>query len=188
MFATLVLALATAWMAMKTGAVALATQAAAEQSKAEAAATRDSVDELQKDRELAWRPYLVIAVTSTSSGPDGIAATLDIENVGRGPALDCVHAFISNGRWSRSSLFAVTPGSRAADIRSYSKEPPIFGALFTFDQDDIDNVHVVVCHDAFGDKLYRFVGGRTGFEVWRRDTPRPAWAEAAGLIEPQLSV
>lgn len=54
---TLALAGVTAWMAWKTRDVAEATRQAAKAAADEAKASNATVTEIQRDRELNWRPY-----------------------------------------------------------------------------------------------------------------------------------
>ena len=178
--ATFVLAAIAAWNVRKTGALVSAT----EKSAAAAAAT---VDEIRRDRELAWMPYVVLEPGAFGSniGPNEMTITGFVTNVGRGPALNCFHAYIGSGKWSRSPLFGIPAGDKR-NVASVLTPPPIDGALFTYGQEAIDNIHVVVCQDSFGDKLYRFIGGRAGFDIWRKQEARPAWVGAALHIEPQL--
>src|SRR5581483_3231301 len=70
---TFALAIATAWMAWKTRGVAQATEK-------EAKASLATVDEIRKDRELTFRPYLSWVLTPS----------LNATNNGRGPALNSV--------------------------------------------------------------------------------------------------
>src|SRR5260370_9570000 len=59
--------------------------------KQEATASRQMIEEVRRDRELNWQPFLVTAerqrvVRPASPEPD---ITL-VKNIGRGPALNCV--------------------------------------------------------------------------------------------------
>jgi len=92
---TSVLALFT-WMAARAGQVAAkagqlaaeATREAALASRDEATATIQLAMEAQKDRELAWRPHLGLAMTHTTpagpTNPPLLSAQFELSNVGSG--------------------------------------------------------------------------------------------------------
>lgn len=132
-------------------------------------------------------PHVVLEPGAFGSniGPNEMTLNGYVTNVGRGPALNCFHAYLFQGKWSRSPLFGIPAGDKR-NVASVLTPPPIDGALFSYGQATIDNIHVVVCQDSFGDKLYRFIAGRAGFDVWRKQEARPAWVSAALHVEPQL--
>jgi hypothetical protein len=91
-------ALGTLILAFFTWRAARASQAAAEATKEAARAARDEADatatlaaQAEQDRELAWRPHLVVecrGVTSYTNETRGVELT--VRNVGRGAALGAV--------------------------------------------------------------------------------------------------
>jgi hypothetical protein len=80
--ATFVLAGITAWNVSKTAGLVTATEKSA-------AAAKATVDEIQRDRELEYRPYLSWSVKKgVMAGADATFA--NVGNFGRGPAIHCL--------------------------------------------------------------------------------------------------
>lgn len=146
-------------------------------------ATAVMAKELQRERELATRPYLTVEVLHPSYLDD-----LVIHNVGRGPALNCTWAYLEMPatRWRRSKVFHVAPGTgrrlRATDIFLNQPGDPIFtplmdpGPLNESGAPYVADVHNLFCQDETGTRLYRFIEGRAGYDVWEGDDPQPSWA------------
>lgn len=40
---------------------------------------------------------------------------------------------------------------------------------------EVADVHALFCQDETGTKLYRFIDGRVGYDVWQRGEPEPTW-------------
>ncbi len=158
------------------------------QTRASALAARRTVDELQRDRDLSWQPYLV---AGTQRGFATLAEAT-VTNIGRGPALNCVYAERRANQWARTSpgtVFALAPNEQKKmyTIEVEGRPPP---ALFESERilpvDRRDAVGVMFCQDVLGDKLFRFVSYRPGYDVWRASESPPLWAQDLVALEPVL--
>ena len=72
-----------------------------------ARSTRQLADEQRRDRDLAWRPVIVIEDTS----PNSAVKDFTIYNVGAGVALNCLFViFLADDDWLLKKGFALRPG------------------------------------------------------------------------------
>src|SRR5438309_5060037 len=75
----------------------------------EANASLATVEEIKRDRELGYRPYLswtFAEFRETEYPPEaGYADVLKVLNLGRGPALNAVYAILFVKSWRRSPTF-----------------------------------------------------------------------------------
>lgn len=120
-FGTLVLAFFTWKAARASQEAARASQTAAEATEAAAQAARDEADatvslahQAEHDRELAWRPHLVIDIQTSEAGSGSRKALLTVSNVGRGAALSAVvwvYDASLDGQWGLTPPMVVGPGT-----------------------------------------------------------------------------
>lgn len=109
---TLILAIFT-WRATEASrSAAEATGPAAEAAQIEADATVQLAQEAREDRELAWRPYLVVDPITTTSDAK---VTYKVQNIGRGPATDVIiwaYRYLHGpGTWGRVPVGALAAGA-----------------------------------------------------------------------------
>lgn len=155
----------------------------AQQQLRQAEASTVMAREMKQERELAARPYLTVEILHPPFIDD-----LMVHNVGRGPALDCVwtHVGKAEPNWRRSKVFNVAPGTGRQlrpnvdlTVTQPGHEIPLalwdYGQLNQDGQHQVVNVHALFCQDETGAKLYRFIDGRVGYDVWQRGDPEPPW-------------
>ncbi len=163
---------ATYKMAQATAAEALATLAETRASGRQVAIATRTMETMQLDQEMSWRPYLL---TDRSMG---IAQTY-IRNVGRGPALRvlCLERYLPGKWWVGGPLTVpVTDDPRKAPgVEMRDMPNPIPKELLG--HQPAPEV-VTVCCDQFGNWL-RFEPWQPSPIVWRlrSETPKPDWVE-----------
>lgn len=103
---------ATLVLAFVTWRMAAQAKKGVEVAAQEAAATARLASAAQTDRELAWRPHVVIEPGDGSGGSaDAFTDVLTVRNVGPGPALNCVCIVRDDERgWGCSTPFSLMPG------------------------------------------------------------------------------
>ncbi len=182
---TLALALVTAVMAWQTRGVAGATKDAARAAAEEAKASADTVAEIQRDRELNWRPYPFL----TTSGRYGTNGTdpdsFDFVNIGRGPAFNCVYAHyferpVGGGRvvpeWRSNTKPAVIPAAGGAQGSADLQPHPIPTSLFQdADGKMADPAIAVFYQDTLSNTAYRLLPPRAKPDVWRPGMVAEQW-------------
>lgn len=158
--------------------------AVVEQSRAahqQAEAAMKLVEETQRDRELAYRPHLVIESHTPKAGTPWDTDYL-VRNIGSGPALNCRmahHEFSGDPQqhqiWN-SPLFDLGAGDAAEVTNAPSSRwyDHVFAGLAIGGNLTVD---ACCCEDLFGNK-FRFA---RGFEMpdpqpkfWHHDGPPPA--------------
>lgn len=137
---SLALATAVATFALAFGAVltidqnAALVQAAIDEAKAstdEAKASRETVEEMQRQRELAYKPWLVITKAVTESANPGRAHSwpvFRVINVGSGPAVNVALSAVTMGSdekaprrsWASAYVQGIEPGGYWDAGRIYS--------------------------------------------------------------------
>lgn len=181
---TIALAIGTFALAGVTAWAGWQTKSAAQAAKKEAEAATRTVQEIRRDRDLSWQPYLVTGSTTVAA-----QVTTTAINIGRGPAVNCLYAARSKNGWMRTGVFALAPGQEKAMLILDHGDPPLPVALFEYqglELDQVDMVRALFCQDVVGDKLFRFIAGRAGHDVWRVGEPAPQWAQTLVRLEPGL--
>ncbi len=194
--ATKLAAEATKRAAAATEAAAAATQDEAQATREEAAATTKMVDEVRRDRELAYRPYLSWRLTEANlvAGivQDHPSPRLWCANFGRGPALHrlCVAFWPSVMIKVRSTiLFDLSPNESTHDpgAETVRAEPrgwdlpsvEIIGqpaAAAEHVPPGGPSMRVAFCQDQLRN-AYRFVPFKVDADVWRPGEQRPPWLD-----------
>ncbi len=128
-------ALGTLILAFFTWRAARASQAAAEATREAARAARDEADatatlaaQAEQDRELVWRPHLVVECRRVTSYPTKtIGVELTVRNVGRGAALGAVvWGYEGHGGasyWGKSPAMAIAAGA-STETMELQLDPP----------------------------------------------------------------
>jgi hypothetical protein len=183
-FATWALALCTFGLAVVAGWTALQTRDAAQASRKEAEAATRTIEEMRRDRDLSWQPYLI-------TGHATVAAqrTTTVINIGRGPAVNCLYANRFRGAWAKKGVFGLGPSQEEVMWTPEAAAPPIPAALFEYkglELDNVDQVEAIFCQDVVQDKVFRFIVGRPGYDVWRTGDLPPQWGQALVQLEPHL--
>ena len=185
--ANAVLAFMTWRVATATNEAAQASKEAAEAGQAEAAASRATVDEMRRDRELEYRPYLSWRLTEVTTngrfGPvvDTPSPRVEGANFGRGPALHCLFvAFWPDEATKVRSplLFDLSPNEAlSAIVRAEPRGWSVPGRDVTGARPaGAKFIRVAFCQDQLGNS-YRFVPFRVDADVWQPKEPRPAWLD-----------
>jgi hypothetical protein len=176
--ATFVLAAMAYWNVRKTGGLVAATEKSA-------AAAKATVDEIQRDRELAYRPYLSWRVGLNRSGKEITGALAWVDNFGRGPAVHCV-CCIGWGTPAGAALVANTMTSDLFDLTPNQPEPKGLdmkmrsGVQLTSGLAGLEvgeePVRVAFCQDQLGN-YYRFLPFKVEADVYRPGTDKaePRW-------------
>jgi hypothetical protein len=187
--ATLALAALTGVIIVLNAGVLDATRQAAEATKAEADATLEeakatreqaeatreqaklaarSIRELQISRELDWRPFMVRFEGSGRFVKGKYRRDMTIQNIGRGPAINCLYLreeYSPDGRiFLRTDPLNLAPGPLIEVPAEQVEEdhPQLFFAQAESPQE------LIVCHDQFGNFL-SFLPGSAGPAVWREE-------------------
>jgi len=192
--ATKLAADATKRAAAATEAAAAATQDEAQATREEATAATKMIDEVRRDRELAYRPYLSWRITEATLAngivQDNPSPRLYCANFGRGPALHCLCvAFWPNVMIKVRStiLFDLSPNESTHDpgAETVRVEPRGWNVPSTeiIGQEAAAGEHVppggssmrvAFCQDQLGN-AYRFVPFKVDADVWRPDEQHPPW-------------
>jgi len=182
---TIILAFFTWRAAEASRSAAEATGRAAEAARDEADATVQLAQEAREDRELAWRPYLVVDPITT---PSDTKVTYKVQNIGRGPATDVIiwaYRYLhGSGTWGRVPVGALAAGASEeggfpADQTGHSPDG-MFPSPGT--PDHIRGLVVAAtCTDIVGNR-WRFVDGNRPDQVRPQDPNPPRWT--AWVAEP----
>ena len=177
-FGTFVAASFTGWMAHKTSRMVAATEA-------DAQASRESVEEFRRSRELDWRPFLTFgAGRLPDKGAPAFRGVGDVVNVGRGPALYCTWGYTSAGRWGVTiGKFALSPGEQKS-IAFDEIRTPVPVALFAYRGKVIDDSHVLICRDGILGTWYRFLPIQGTIDRWDLKGEAPDWFAAFMELHP----
>lgn len=182
-----VIAGATAISTMATIAVAVFAYMTVQANKGLVQANKDLVQtsheqikEIQIDRELAHRPYLVCKPSRDLTQPAGPAIRVfEISNVGKGPALHgqlFLFDPVGHGQWYTTEVFHLAADSAkeleiaGVDIRWRTEKGK--RELVGLEEGN-QEIAVLVCDDQFG-KHHRFRSGQTEPEI-RSDEGSPHW-------------
>jgi hypothetical protein len=158
---------ATFGMAASTAEEAGATARAAEATLRQVDLAVKQLESMRLDRELAWRPYIV-------SSPPG-HPTVDLRNVGRGPALDCFYVEHDDQNWY-VVMERVTIEAGGSVMRlPLTAMPGAFPNELTADYPGPQRY--VICMDQFGNWL-KFDRHALAVDLWRPDEGEPPpWVE-----------
>jgi hypothetical protein len=157
-----------------------ATERAAQATRDDADASRATVDEMRRDRELAYRPHLSWVVSGTLSRGETIEdpGSVNVVNFGRGPAIYCLcfATWKTQGFAATTDLFDVSPnGDGTVPLLPVVDSVPddtMAGAPVPAGQPN----RLAFCKDQLGN-YYRFVPYQDT-EVWREgDAERPRWVD-----------
>jgi len=195
---TVGLAIATFRMASKTADAAEATQRDADASQRAAEATQDSaraaqatVAEMQRTRELEWRPYLSLVSLGYAKSQDGISFTCNVTNLGRGPALRCVCALFAEEYVAVSPIFNLAPleNHRKSGQSGKVHDFPALSQMFALPGEAaIGQRLMAVCRDGLTGHWFRFIEGTVATSEWDSVTqPVPQWVELIRMALPQLA-
>ncbi|MFC0080581.1 hypothetical protein ACFFRE_00210 [Aciditerrimonas ferrireducens] len=168
-----------------------ASRQAAEAARDEADATVQLAQEAREDRELAWRPYLVVdVITTVSTGK----LTYKVRNIGRGPAIDVTiwayHPVQGTGTWGYAPACALAAGTSKQGGFQADQTARFPVDLFPkpTNPDRVPGLVVVATCTDIGDNRWRFVDGYRPDQVRPRDPNPPPWtawvAEPGGLDNP----
>lgn len=161
---------ATYKMAQATSVEALATLAEARASRRQVEVATRTLDAMQLDQEMAWRPYLVVDNLTPS--------TAFLRNIGRGPALNVLvlDRPADSTPWEIGGPVAVPVNPELAGVVRLplvpQVNPPPKEVLGHNPSPDI----VVLCRDQFGN-WFRFEPERAALVSWRfrSEDPKPVW-------------
>jgi len=173
--ATLALAALTGAIIVVNAGVLEATRKASEATREQASATKEqaklaarSIREIQIDRELDWRPFVVRTEGDGRIVKGKLVRDITIQNIGRGPAINALYlrqeaspngaVFLRTGILNLAVGLAVAVPAEQAD----EDHPKLF-----FGQTDSPR-ELLVCHDQFGNYLC-FLPGSAGLGVWREE-------------------
>lgn len=163
------------WNVRKTGALVTATEKTAVAAKA-------TVDEIQRDRELAYRPYLSRR-SRTQGGKEITDATAYVVNFGRGPAIHCLCCigFIAEqqGNLMTTPLFDLSPNEPSVrEIEMQMRSGLLLDKDTAGTELGPEPVRVAFCQDQLGN-YFRFVPYRVDADIYNptTGTPRPRWMD-----------
>jgi hypothetical protein len=182
--ATLILAGVTGFMAWKTSQSVAAmkldadsSQRAAEATERSAKAAEEGIAEIQRSRELEWRPHLSMAPPIILAAADSFV--MRVTNVGRGPALRCVCGVWANERALFSGAFDLPAGeSRKVmgdrlGVGAFSNLREMFmvkGEL------PVAQREIAFCRDWLTGSWYRFLRLKVAPDTWDGVVmPAPSW-------------
>ncbi|HVC76223.1 MAG TPA: hypothetical protein VND96_06875 [Candidatus Micrarchaeaceae archaeon] len=177
--ATFALAGISGWNVNKTGKLVSATELLATNAKA-------TIDEIQKDRELAYRPYISWNASLTRTGQSITAGRAYPVNFGRGPVVHglCCLAWIEPQGGSTyihhlltTDLFDLSADSSGGDgLQMSDRAGAMADADVAGNEVTNEGVRVAFCQDQLGN-YYRFVPYHPA-EIWRPKVgDRPKWIE-----------
>jgi hypothetical protein len=162
-------AIGTVVLAWKTSTLASGTAEMAEATRTEARAAKDTVTEIQKDRELTFRPYVSWKI-SGGTRVNGV-------NLGKGPALNTVFCVVEEGErlWSwYPDLVDFSPGQTITDTDDVGLRPKQRPAPPRPQVGRVVPRKVAFCEDQLGNR-YRFLPGSVIADVWRPGENKPDW-------------
>ncbi|HEV2953277.1 MAG TPA: hypothetical protein VG015_04240 [Candidatus Dormibacteraeota bacterium] len=177
--------------AAKAEAVATLTQASAATDAAKAthvaaAAAADQVRELQRTREMEWRPFVNWKI--------GGGAWVEAANFGRGPALNTVFFVVdTDSSWRGSPLEVLCDLSPNQEIKQEDQILVVERRGTAPPRPQVASGTpraVAFCEDQLGNR-YRFIRGRVEPDIWTRGAgmEKPDWVtwyESNANIEPAL--
>jgi len=181
LLAVVVTALATAVLAILTWRVVTENAKLIAAAEKQATASLATVEEIKRDRELAYRPYLIWTFTEfreTEYDPTtDYSDTLRVQNIGRGPAVNGVYCMLLVKTWRRSPTFDSPPGDDGP-MKSYGQAGPRPPEDFLGYQDEGGRWEAMFCEDQLGN-VYRFRPLVTKPDIW----PAEKTERSSGWVE-----
>ena len=159
-------------MAQATADEALATLAEAQASSRQVEVATRTLDAMQLDQEMAWRPYLIVDNVSSS--------TAFLRNVGRGVALNVLVLDRPGALWEMGGPIAIPVNSQLTEVARLPLRPmPNPAPREVLGHNPSPDI-VVLCRDQFGN-WFRFDPAHGALVTWllRSQDPKPDWAEWA---------
>jgi hypothetical protein len=185
--ATVIAALATAILAGATYWLAKTTRDELQQTKREITATERQADastrmiaEVQMDRDLNWRPYLVIDKTSWAPHVRGHTDKVWLQNIGRGPAFNATCARLYHIPVDRAGVVDQVPQWRLAielpatiesagvqefSLQDWAGTSPVPLVLFVENPPPQPTVSIFY-QDIVGKRAYRLTFPRSAPDMW----------------------
>jgi hypothetical protein len=180
---TAILAGATYWLVRTTRDELQQTKREITATEKQAEASTSMLAEVQIDRDLNWRPYLV--VEKTGFGPDQVDGydTVFLRNIGRGPAFNCVCArvFYIPGpqdvpQWRLATAVAII---ESAGVKEFTLQPPTGAGpvpLMLFEDPQPGQPNLALFYqDIVGKRAFRLVPPRSAPDVWTPGDPVAPW-------------
>jgi len=158
-------------------------------AKRQADANEKMVEEMKAQREMQWRPYLMVRNIEEGSG-----YWIQVLNTGRGPALTCAVVYLNPAGIFEVMTHLTLP---SGDDQKFECLPRVTVAatwmLATVRdcKQRLGDKHfpfVLLCQDEFGACL-RFVEGIAKADEWHSDSevPRPDWVDEGWTAHKPLS-
>src|ERR1700694_265913 len=161
---------------------ATATREQAEATKEQAETGNESLREIRRSRELDWRPFLVRVDLGETSG-NRVTRNVTIQNIGRGPALNCLYVReeeTPEGRlFLKSDPINLASGGETFAVEAREQGQAAYPALFQRNEFPRE---LLLCQDQFGSR-YRFTPGYPSvatwaLEEWEGGEDEPGWSRA----------
>lgn len=142
-----------------------------------ARASLASIDEIKRDRELGYRPFLSFEMTVFHSAGSTTPDTLHVVNVGRGPAINAMFALVlaDASEWRRTRVFDAPsddPEGGDLPIAVRNRKPPSLEILGF--KEASGRAYAMFCEDSLGN-CYRFHPRKTPPDVWHSGDGEPVW-------------
>ena len=172
---------------------ARATREQTEATKRHADIALESLEELRRSRELDAQPLIVRQETGARTVGGRAVRDIDVTNIGRGPALNCVYVRESAAirrEIVRTGAFSLAAGHHIP-LPAEQIDSDLDSATSLFASDDLPR-EVLVCQDQFGN-AFRFTPGFPKPDViYRRDLDQPhravpQWATVYSSLVAQRS-
>lgn len=161
-------------------------------AEAEAKASLATVEEIRRDRELAYRPYLTFEITIATPDIDVTPGTpppapsrantdtVHFVNYGRGPALSAIVCEALTSSWRRTKVFDLSADDEGdLDVTQHplAQNPGggLLGSQYPGQGLLAGRWAAAFCEDLFGNR-YRFQPRLADADVWRPGEPEPGWA------------
>jgi hypothetical protein len=143
----------------------------------EARASLASIEEIKRDRELGYRPFLSFEITEFHSAGSTTPDNLHVVNVGRGPAINGMFALVlaDGSEWRRTKVFEAPsddPEGGDLPIEIRKRKPPSLEVLGF--KEPSGRAYAMFCEDSLGNG-YRFHPRKTPPEVWHPGETEPVW-------------
>lgn len=188
--ATAILAGATFWLAKTTRDELSETKRAITATERQADASTRMISEVRMDRDLEWRPHLVLD-PQQSAYADLLAFNdaVVMINIGRGPAFNCVYARhqetvqgTSTALWrvtKRLEVPAIASGGKSEQLQvSASQASPVPMFLFEDADGKMYGNHVALFYqDVLTTRAYRVLPPRAKTEVWTPGEKAIEWVQ-----------
>lgn len=184
--ATAILALATYWLARTTREELKETRREITATEKQAEASTGMLAEVQIDRDLNWRPYLVVTKTGLNDVRDA-PDTVYLKNIGRGPAFNCVCARLLYLKAARTGTEVDIPvwhlAPRVQTIEAGGEQQfslqfpntPVPMVLFEGMPAPPAPIFALFFQDIVGKRAYRLVPPSSAPDVWTPGDPVAPW-------------